>query len=91
MPSTLFNYEKSTVRTLSGGIEIEIVRENRNDDTNITYIPYKSIRAIRYNKKMAGCCDQTLSVLLNDTWMNIKLDSCDAVSLYNTIRDLLSM
>ncbi len=86
MPSIL-NYDKSSVKTVSGGIEIEVIRENRNDDTYITFIPYKQIRSVKYIKRSTGCCNETLCVLLNDTWINIPLNSCEAVSLYNTIRD----
>ena len=83
----IYNYDKSTIRCLSGGIEIEAVKENRNDDTYITFIPYKQIRSVKYIKKTTGCCEQTLSVLLSDTWYNIQLNCCDAVNLYNTIKD----
>ena len=88
---SVYNYEKSTVRTLSGGIEIEIARESRNDAIDITFIPYKQIRSVRYNKKIGGCCEQMLSVLVNDTWFNIQLDCCEAVNLYNTIKDSLAV
>ena len=81
-----YNYEKSKVTCLSTGIEIEPIREDRNDDHILIFIPYKQICSVKYVKRQQGCCNQTLSVLVDETWNNIQLDMCNVCELYDTIK-----
>jgi hypothetical protein len=84
-----YNYEKSKVCCLSTGIEIEPIREDRNDDQVLIFIPYKQIRSVKYIKRQQGCCNQTLCILVDDVWNNIDIDTCNVCELYNTIKENL--
>jgi hypothetical protein len=84
-----YNYDKSTVTCLVNGVEIKPVREDRKDNESATYFPFKQIRGVRYIKNNIGCCQQSICILINDTWHNIPLDACGAIELYNSIRDVI--
>jgi len=86
-----YTYDKSTVVCLVNGVEIKPVRDfgNRKEDEMSVYFPYKQMRGVKYVKNNIGCCQQTICILINDTWHNIPLDMCGAVELYNSIRDVI--